>query len=196
MAACLGTGLSIRPLTAVTMPDSLAPRRPLILLDPGWLFLFAGAAMLVITVLIPAQDELAEAELARDRARLVERHAATRLENYTTYLDAVRRGEPQLALSLAATHLNLVPASRSVLPVPGEPPQRDISPFPALEPPPAPTLYRQKPDTILQKWTTDDTSRLWLLAGGSFCVLLGLLPATTQSNRRRRSPDGPAPRTT
>lgn len=169
------------------MQHTQAPRRPLILLDPGWLFLIAGSALLAATVLIPANDELLDAQLARDRALTTERHAAERLKNFTTYYDAVQRGEPQLALSLAATHLNLVPASRSVLPVPGEPPTRDISPFPSLEPPPPPTLYRLKPDTLLQKWTTDDRARLWLLAGGAFCVFVGVLPPTAP----RRRPDHP-----
>lgn len=163
------------------MHDAAHTRRPpLISLDPGWLFLIAGGVMIAATVLIPANEELAEAELARDRAALTERHAAKRLENYATYYDAVSRGEPQLALSLAASHLNLVPASRAVLPVPGEPPSQDISPFPALEPPPPPTIYRVKPDTILQRWTTDEKTRLWLLAGSAFCILLGLLPPTTR----------------
>jgi hypothetical protein len=30
---------------------------------------------------------------------------------------------------------------------------------------------------LLQKWTTDDKKRLWLLALGGLAVLIGLLPA-------------------
>lgn len=153
-----------------------ASARPLIPLDPGWLFLVAGLTLCMMTALIPAFDQLAEAELARDRARLLERYHLKRLENYSAYREALARTDPSLAMSLVSTHLNLVPVGRTTLPVPGETAPMVISPFPALEPDPPPETHRLVPDTLLQRWTTGERSRLWLLAGGAFCILLGLIP--------------------
>lgn len=164
-------------------PEANPVNRPLVPLDPGWLFLLAGATLCAVTALIPAFDQLAEAELARDRARVVERFHLQRLQNYSSYREALWRADPALTLSLASLQLNLVPEGRDIIPVPGETAPEDLSPFPGLEPDPAPTLYRVVPDTVLQRWTTDDRKRLWLLAAGAFCILLGLLPPTIQRPR-------------
>lgn len=147
-------------------------------LDPGWLFLLPGLAILAATVMIPAGNDLDEARLAREKALVAEAHSAKRLENYTTYLDALRRGDEPLALALAATHLNLAPEGRTVLAMPDE--RSDANPFPALEPGPPPQVTLLIPDTVLQRWTNDDRTRLWLTAGGAMCVLIGLLPPTTR----------------
>jgi hypothetical protein len=147
-------------------------------LDPGWLFLLPGLAILATTVMIPARNDLDEARLARERALIAEEHSARRLENYTTYLDALRRGDERLAVSLAATHLNLAPVGRTVLAMPDE--RADANPFPALEPPAPPGVTLLIPDTVLQRWTNDDRTRLWLTAGGAMCALIGLLPPTTR----------------
>lgn len=162
---------------------AIPPTRALVPLDPGWLFLLAGATLCAVTALIPAFDQLAEAELARDRARVAERFHLSRLQNYASYRDALWRADPGLTLSLASQQLNLVPEGRDILPVPGETAPENLSPFPALEPDAPPTLYRVVPDTVLQRWTTDDRKRLWLLAAGAFCILLGLLPPTIQRPR-------------
>lgn len=163
-------------------------RVPVIPADPGWLFLVPGLALVAATVLIPAYDDLSFAELERDKLRAVERHAAQRLENYSLYLDALNRGDEGLALALAATHLNLAPADREIISLPGEGASASLNPFPALEPPPPRMPERAVPDTILQRWSTDERTRLWVLASGAMCVLLGLLPPTT---RRRTAPIDP-----
>ena len=159
------------------------PRTPLIPLDVGWLFLLPGIAIVAATVLIPAFDDLSAAQLERDKLRVVEQHAQRRLENYSIYLDAVRRADEDLALSLAATHLNLAPADREVIVMPGQS-RASLNPFPALEPPAPRMPERIVPDTRLQRWSTNERARLWLLASGAMCIFLGLLPPTT---RRRAS---------
>lgn len=145
-------------------------------LDPGWLFLLPGLAILAATVMVPAQNDLYEAQLAREKSLIAEAHSAKRLENYATYLDALRRGDQPLALSLAATHLNLAPEGRAVLAMPND--RLDANPFPALEPGAPAQVMLVPPDTALQRWTTNDRTRLWLTAGGAMCVLIGLLPPT------------------
>lgn len=153
-------------------------------LDPGWLFLLAGLAVLIATVLIPAHDDLARARLQRDRARAIEARAAERLAHYSDYLDALRRGDRAVSLSLAATQLNLAPADRRVLETaPGgwDPGAFDASVFAALEPDPTPLPELTLPDTALRRLTTADGARLWLIAGGALCVLIGLLPAAREA---------------
>lgn len=162
----------------MTDPVQTNPK-PLVPLDPGWLFLLAGLALCVTTALIPAFDQLADAELGRDRARVAEQFHLARLRNYSTYRDALRRGDADLAVSLASAQLNLIPESREVLHVAGETAPENISPYPSLEPDLPPELTRVAPDTTLQRWAMDDRHRLWLLAAGAFCMLLGLLPPTT-----------------
>jgi len=149
--------------------------------DPGWLFLIAGLAVLSATVLIPAYDDLARARLQRDRALAIEERAATRLSRYSDYLDALGRRDRAVALSLAATQLNLAPEGKTVLELaPGgwDPEAFDASIFDDLEPAPTPLPELDLPDTALRRLTTDDTARLWLIAGGAVCVLVGLLPAS------------------
>lgn len=156
-------------------------------LDPGWLFLLPGLVIVAATVLIPAIDDLDQARLARARALAAENYAAQRLRAHADYLAALERGDRDLALSLVAQQLNLAPVDREILPLGLEPmAQRSASPFPELEPAAPPTLVRIAPDSMLQRWTTDDRTRLWLLAGGSLCTLIGLLPATTPRRRPAR----------
>lgn len=149
--------------------------------DPGWLFLVAGLAVLSATVLIPASDDLARARLQRDRALAIEERAANRLSRYSDYLDALGRRDPAVALSLAATQLNLAPEGKTLLelsPDGWDPSAFDASIFDDLEPEPTPLPELDLPDTALRRLTTDDTARLWLIAGGAMCVLVGLLPAS------------------
>ncbi|MBX3318102.1 MAG: hypothetical protein KF902_14695 [Phycisphaeraceae bacterium] len=148
------------------------------ILDPGWLFLLAGVTIIGATMLIPAADDLAEARWQRERALTQERRRQERLENYQRYLDALERGNPRLALSLAASELNMIPVDRD--PLPGMPRGMADSAtiFNALEPPPIIWAERPLPDSILYRWTTNDAKRLWLIAGGALACFCGLLPAS------------------
>ncbi|MDX2116445.1 MAG: hypothetical protein SFZ24_12615 [Planctomycetota bacterium] len=169
-------------------PEPAAPptglRGPLFRLDPGWLFIVAGAALLASTVLIPALDDLSEARFQRDRALAVEQYRKERLDNYAAYLDALRAGDPTLVQSLAASQLNLAPDGKMVMLDASQPglPRADV--FGPLEPrlvhPPRPP----RPHSILQRWATDERRRVWLLAAGMLSIVIGLLPASA----RRRAP--------
>lgn len=173
---------------------SHAVMRPLVRLDPGWLFLIAGIATLAATVLIPAAADLDEARWQRNKALAIERHRLDRLERYGQYLAAVQRGDEDVTLSLLATQLNLSPVARIPLTPVVDPGRTNASPFPALEPDPL-TLPERSPlqehPSILLRLTTSDHHRLWLIAGGVFCTLIGLLPPVVR--RWDRSESDPAP---
>lgn len=151
------------------------PRQPA-LIDPGWLFLVSGLAVLGATILIPAQDDLDYARWLRDRALAVEAHREERITRYEEYLAALDSREPSLVLSLAASQLNQIPEGRAT--VPGKPhdPLADASVFPGLEPAPVRLPERTKVDSLLARLTTGERTRLWAVAAGAACVLLGLLP--------------------
>ncbi len=152
-----------------------APRKFAPLVDPGWLFLLAGLAILAATVIVPAQMDLRKARWLRDRALAVEAHRQQRLERYREYLSAIENKEPSLVLSLAASQLNMIPADREAIPGSAHP-LRDASVFPALEPPALELPEYHAVDSLLVRWTTDDHKRLWLIGAGALCVLVGLLP--------------------
>jgi hypothetical protein len=167
--------------------DHIIDTPPLFRVDPGWLFLAAGLALLAATVLIPANDDLQKAELVLAKAKAERANAAERLANYSEFLDALNRGDEDLVLQLAATHLNLTPAGRQpVLGVGAQSePDGPIDTFAALEPAPPGEFVRIPPDSMLHRWSTGERSRLWLLAGGSLLTLVGLLPPGAQSRTRR-----------
>lgn len=151
------------------------------LIDPGWLFLLAGLAILGATMLIPASDDLTAIRFQRERALAIEAHRVARLSRYEEYLAALDTREPSLVLSLAASQLNEIP--EGLAPIPG---QRghgamgatsDASVFPSLEPPALTLPELQQSPSMLERWVTGD-QRLWLIVAGAACVLMGLLPAS------------------
>ncbi len=164
------------PNAQATVIEAVPSRGPL--LDPGWLFLLAGVAVLAATVLIPARRDLEETQFYLERALLVEQHRLKRLENYVSYLDALDRGDEGTIAALAAIQLNKAPAGTTLLVSTGDVAKTSASVFGGLEPPPLvlpePTVERSR----LETWCLDSTIRLWLTAGGALCVLIGLLPAS------------------
>lgn len=168
--------------------------RPLFRLDPGWLFLMAGCAIIGATVLIPAKLDLDQAVWQRDRAIAIEGHRLERLERYGAYLDALRREDESVVLSLAALKLNKSPEDRVPLGPFIDPASTSASVFPALEPPPlelppAPSQAVRNPRaSTLERWTTDETIRLWLIGAGVLCALVGLLPAAVTLRPSAASP--------
>lgn len=166
--------------------DTSPTRRPLIRLDPGWLFLIAGLAVVAATVLIPSGHDLKLARWERDRALAVERHRLERLERYGAYLDAVRRDDENVLLSLAATQLNVSPANHVPVGPLADVSMTSASPFPGLEPEPLNLPPRPEAgagSSYLERLTIGDTSRLWLLAIGVVCILFGLLPPSTADDQ-------------
>lgn len=162
-------------------PESIRPRgapldepgQPWI--DPGWLFLIAGVAVIMATVLIPAAEDLAAARWQRDRALAVEAHRAARVERYAQYLEELQRPGQALVLSLAATQLNQIPHDRALLVPASSTALTSASVFPALEPPPPRLPERRRVDSVLARITTHERSRVWVLAAGVLCLLVGLV---------------------
>lgn len=178
------------PESEVEAPASQieAKPTPLFRFDPGWLFLLSGLAIIAAVSLIPAQHDLQQALWQRDRALAIEGHRLQRLERYAAYLAALRDNDQSVLISLAATQLNVSPVDRIPLEPMGEIARTSASVFPSLEPdplklpakPPAEDDAQRHKLSILERLSINDSSRLWLIAAGMLCTLLGLLPATTR----------------
>jgi hypothetical protein len=151
-------------------------------------------AILGATVLIPAAEDLEAARWQADKALAVEEHRLERLNRYEEYLAALDNREPSLILSLAVTQLNQIPEGRAPIANQRTPigAASDASVFPSLEPPPLRLPERRRVESTLQRLTTDNTTRLWLIAGGAACVLIGLMPPSMGWSARRGRPTGPA----
>lgn len=168
------------------VPEPAAAPAPLFRFDAGWLFLIAGLGLIAATVIIPARHDLAVAEWQRDRALAIEKHRMDRLERYGKYIAAFDKGDESVMLSLAATQLNKSPVDRVPLTPVKNPAQTSASVFPELEPgpvaiPPKPVITDRS--SLLMRWTTDNSTRVWLLAGGVLCVMIGLLPPSVRKVR-------------
>ena len=150
--------------------------RPIDRFDPGWLFLLAGVVLLFVTVVIPAQADLAEARWQRDRALAIEAQRKERLFKHERYLAALESREPAVVRALAASQLNLVPAARASLLRPIDPTIDDASVFPSLEPAPIVLPDLEQVDSRLSRWARGERTRLWLIAAGSVLVMIGLMP--------------------
>jgi hypothetical protein len=157
------------------------PYQPRYRLDPAWLFLLSGLALLCSVVVIGARDEMDDARHQRDRVLAVEQHRQQRIDRYNEYLAALERNDPVLAESLAGSQLNQVPATRAAIPGTVDPAAGDATIFPALEPPPLQLPQRVMVDSTLANLARHDRTRLWLLAASGVLILVGLLPATMKT---------------
>ncbi len=165
--------------TGSLLQDELPPAgRPRSLFDPAWLFLIAGVALLGATVLVSAQAQVDDASFVRDRALAVEDHREMRINRYREFLAGVETKQPALVEALASSQLNQIPASRAAIPGTVRDNLANASVFPALEPPPFVEPPKTKIQSRLARLTSNDATRVWLLAGASVLILVGLLPAS------------------
>ncbi|MCC6428460.1 MAG: hypothetical protein IT435_16780 [Phycisphaerales bacterium] len=177
--------------TPATPNESPAPHKAAVVVDPGWLFVLAGLGLIGCSLLIPAADDLADARYLRDRAVAIEAHRVERLTRYEEFLEGLHARDQTLALSLAASQLNQIPADRSPLPVmesvsvrpvagsgmgDDSPGLTDASVFPALEPPAQRLPERTRAGSILERLVLSPKTGIWVGLTGSICVLIGLLP--------------------
>lgn len=158
--------------------------------DPGWLFLFAGLAILAAAVLIPAAEALDEARYARDRALVAEQHRIARLERHSAYLGALHERQPALIAQLRAIQLNkYAEGMRPLGTLDIDPGRASASVFEMLEPP-LPALPPEPPHraqrSTLAKLATGESARLWLIAIGALSILLGALPPASARRRKPR----------
>jgi len=172
---------------------SRSGHNPSILPNPGWLFLIAGLAILGAAVLIPASEALDEARYARDRTLVSETFRLDRIARYEAVIGELDERQPTLMAHLRAVQLNQYPEGmRPLGEITEDPALASASIFDKLEPPlpemPAEPMHRTE-RSYLARLATGQPSRLWMLAGGAVCVLIGVLPPVSRrrSSRLRRA---------
>jgi len=159
------------------MPRDDANPRPLLApIDPGYLFLIAGLALLASAALIPAQQDLADARWRRDAALAHEHTHNQRLARYQHYLDALERTDPTVVESLAISQLNILPErAEPIATTPAN--QTDAaSIFRSLEPAPTKVPEPHQRQSTLASLVTDRNARLWVIAFAAICILYSVLP--------------------
>jgi len=150
------------------------------LIDPGWLMLIAGIALIGIMVVLPAHRELEEAKFFARRVDTIALHRAERLNNYVSYIEALDRKDPAVVEALAARHKNMAREGLEIiLPAKPEGPMA-ASTLPELEPAPLrlplmPAVDMAQLSTI-ERWAMDQKARPVVLIIGAACILFGLLP--------------------
>ncbi len=154
----------------------------------GWLFLAAGMAMLACVALVPVMDDLEKAKWRRAQAEALLEHKRERLDNYSTYLEALDRQDETVMKALAATQLNLAPADRTPVWMDGDIDHFNASVFDDLEPAPVVMPRLGMGDSTLRNLIEGDTTRMLMIVGGALCVLIGVLPPASRESARGRLP--------
>jgi hypothetical protein len=159
------------------------PQQPTPLLghfDPGFLFLLAGLALLAAAVLIPAQQDLAQARWRRDAALAHEQTHRDRLDRYQQYLAALDRNDPAVLESLTLRQLNIYPDHAEPVGFALPPARQTASIFHQLEPPPTVVPEAAHRNSFLARLVTDRHARLWVIGFAALCILYSVLPRTTR----------------
>ncbi len=144
------------------------------------MFLAAGLALVTATVLLPAWRDLEDLRWRRDAALASEGVQRERVFRHERYALALQGHDPQVVRAMAAAQLNRAPAEREPLRLIAVSSEGVGEPA-SLEPPPAHLRARHEAASRLERWATDRHGRLWLIAGGMMCVLLGVLPRASDA---------------
>jgi hypothetical protein len=152
-----------------SLPDNIASE------ISRWAFFICGLILIIAAATLPLKADLDYTRHQRDLAMVIEQDNAARNASYQSMLDAIESKNPDTLRLLAQSNMGLIPASHEALLVPGE--RRDPMVFELLEPQPLPRPEYAPQYSRLERLVMIPKSRLWVIAGGIFCVLIGLLPA-------------------
>ncbi|MEM7230126.1 MAG: hypothetical protein AAF432_15065 [Planctomycetota bacterium] len=148
--------------------------RPLFAIDPGWFYVLSGLAICAACVLIPARMPLNELDhqrmgLAAERDYLVDR-----LDAHAHFLDHLDLEDPVLWRRLAASQLNVVPASDTPVLVNTSSPATITDWIDESVRPIALPSYAPPRKTTLTN-AAAGPHRLLFLASGVLCIMVGLI---------------------
>ena len=147
----------------------------------GWLLLLPGVAILISTALIASGVELDRVHAERDRVLAVEVYERERLDRLDSYVAAMERPGKDLMRVLEATNLNRFGPGERALPFDRVSTNARARVVLATLDPPRPAILagaqpERVPVSLLERWSTNNRSRLWLIGAGAALVLLGLVP--------------------
>ena len=146
--------------------------RPLFRFDPGWLFTVAGLTLLVISALLPAQQDLANLTEQLAKLEHQEKVNQKRIGAYAQFLVELKAKDPSLLTRLAASQLNLMPKGEAPVLV-ATSMEHTVSDWIEATVPPEAFEPDLVPDTLLTRLASGQR-RLWLMGGGALIVFIGL----------------------
>ena len=141
--------------------------------DSGWLYLFAGSALLWAAIVLPAKQELVSLQ---ERLQIIQNeydHSAKRIEQYQSFFNALTHRDPELMARIVrmqtsgAINGEYVVFDPDAAKTPLEWLQRRTAQQPVV-------VQSPKPPSILEDVTADDR-RLWVAGFGGFIVFVGLV---------------------
>ncbi|MSR33796.1 MAG: hypothetical protein EXS12_03190 [Phycisphaerales bacterium] len=146
--------------------------RPLFRFDPGWLFTIAGLALLVVSALLPAQQDLASLNEQLMKLEHQELMNQKRIEAYRQFLVELKVKDSSLLTRLAASQLNLMPEGAAPV-LMATSMEHTVSDW--IEATVTPQAFEPNliPDTLLTRLASGQR-RLWLMGGGALIVFIGL----------------------
>lgn len=159
--------------------------------DPGWLFLLTGIALIAAVVILPARDDLDQAEWMRDQILAEEAYRGEQLARHSNLLQSLRAEDPKVVRWLAASQLNMAIEGHDVLPAAAMPrgTRREADVFEMLNPVYDAPASPSPPDSLLHRLAVDERARLWVVLGGAMCIFYGLLPAAAARTRPVGAPE-------
>lgn len=153
-------------------------RRSSVLFDPGWLFLIAGLALIISSVLVPASYDLWVMRSQQKQLAAQERENDLRLQAYARFLSDLDSRDPQLVRRLAASQLNRIPKGESPVLLAASANRTPIEWVDASVQP-VTAQITPFPDSLLSRLTLGRKA-LWVAGGGVMFMFLGLLLAPVQ----------------
>ena len=146
--------------------------RPLFRFDPGWLFTVAGLRLLVVSALLPAQQDLSVLTEQLAKLEHQEKVNQKRIGAYAQFLVELKAKDPSLLTRLAASQLNLMPKGEAPVLV-ATSMEHTVSDWIEATVPPEAFEPDLVPDTLLTRLASGQR-RLWLMGGGALIVFIGL----------------------
>jgi hypothetical protein len=157
--------------------------RPLFRIDPGWLFVIAGLAMLSAVIVLPGRravhDMREQLRVLKDQEAL----AFERLNAYEQFVQSLRQGDEQVIRRLAASHLNLVPEGQTAVML-AESLDQTVPEWIDETVDVSPSHETPYDETLLVR-LSEGKHRLWLLCGSVLVIFFGLLMGPDFESRAR-----------
>jgi len=158
--------------------------KPVVVVDPGWLFIIAGLMMIASAMLIPPQMQLHSLRQKVGSLRVQEHRSHERLRAYSDFLATLEEEDAVLLKRLVAAQLNLIPQSEVPLLVAAsaaEPVTTWIESTVRVPPHAASEFPRTR---LVDLVTGPD--RQWVLGGACVCLFMGILLGPAWGSREER----------
>jgi|TARA_B100000959_G_C14985551_1_gene625427 hypothetical protein len=141
--------------------------------DSGWLFLFAGSALLWSAIVLPAEQEL---ESLRERLTSIQGefdHISHRIDEYQIFYDSLANRDPALLERIIRMQTTGAIKGDYVVfdPNAAKTPLEWLNRRTSQE---ALVVQTRKPNSMLEKVTAEDR-RLWVAGFGGLIVFVGLV---------------------